>query len=142
MAGPRPETSGSPAPSPAAEPDIAAVLEALTDEARLMLRRDVELAKAEIRGTTRHAGGAGAGFGAAALLGYLAVALLAVAAALGLSAVMPVGLAFLVVGLVVAAAAGVAYAVGRRNLAALTPVPHQTIETIKQDISWLRAQMS
>lgn len=141
MAGPTTQPT-APSDPAVAEPDVAALLEALTDEARLMLRRDVELAKAEIRGTTRHAGGAGAGFGAAALLGYLAVALLSVAAALGLSALMPAGFAFLVVSLVVAAVAAVAYVVGRRNLAALSPVPHQTIETIKEDISWLRAQMS
>lgn len=137
MAPPRIDDSG-----PAPEPDVAAVLQALTGEARTMLRRDVELAKAEIRATTRHARGAGVGLGAAALVGHLALAVLAVAAGLGLAEVMPAGLAFLLVGLVLAAIAGVAYLIGRRNLEALSPVPHKTIDTIKEDISWLREQMS
>lgn len=128
------------APSP--ETEIGALFGELSEEARLLVRQEVELAKAEIKESTQHATGVGAGFGAAALVGYLALALLAVAAGLGLAEVMPAGLAFLIVGLVLALAAGIAFMVGKKNLKALNPVPHKTIETIKEDLSWLRARMS
>lgn len=128
------------APSP--ETEIGALFGELSEEARLLVRQEVELAKAEIKESTQHATGVGAGFGAAALVGYLALALLAVAAGLGLAELMPAGLAFLIVGLVLALGAGIAFMVGKKNLKALSPVPHKTIETIKEDFSWLRARMS
>lgn len=128
------------APSP--ETEIGALFGELSEEARLLVRQEVELAKAEIKESTSHATGVGAGFGAAALVGYLALAILAVAAGLGLAELMPAGLAFLLVGLVLALGAGIAFLVGKKNLKALNPVPHKTIETIKEDLSWLRARMS
>lgn len=127
---------------PAPDADPAAQLEELAADARAMLARDVALARAELRLATRHAAGVGRGFGAAVLVGYLALALLAVAAGLGLSAVLPAWLAFLVVGLGLALVAALAYAAGRRNLEALSPVPHHTIENIKEDVSWLRERMT
>lgn len=128
------------APSP--ETEIGALFGELSAEARLLVRQEVELAKAEIKESTQHAAGVGAGFGAAALVGYLAVAVLAVAAALGLAELMPAWLAFLVVGLLLAAGAGIAFIVGRKSLRALSPVPRKTIETLKEDMTWLRARMS
>jgi hypothetical protein len=65
-----------------------------------------------------------------------------VAAALGLSEVMAPALAFLVVGLVLAAVAGVALSIARTNLGSLDPVPHETLDTIKEDLAWLRARMT
>lgn len=143
LAEPRIDGRASPqrdAPSP--ETELGALLGELGEEAKLLVRQEVELAKAEIRETTQHATGVGAGFGAAALVGYLALAILAVAAGLGLAEVMPAGFAFLIVGAVLALVAGIAFLIGRKNLKALSPVPRKTIDTIKEDISWLRARMS
>lgn len=128
------------APSP--ETEIGALFGELSEEAKLLVRQEVELAKAEIKESTQHATGVGAGFGAAALVGYLALAVLAVAAALGLAEIMPAGFAFLIVGVVLAVVAGIAFLIGRKNLQALNPVPRKTIDTIKEDLSWLRARMS
>lgn len=127
-------------PAPSADPSDR--IEELAAEARIMLARDVALARAELALATRHAVGAGRGFGAAVLVGYLALALVAVAAGLGLSAVLPAWLAFLAVGLALGLVAGLAYAAGRRNFQALSPVPHHTIENIKEDVSWLRERMT
>lgn len=138
-------TNGRPRPvhdAPSPETEIGALFGELSEEARLLVRQEVELAKVEIKESTQHATGVGAGFGAAALVGYLAIALLAVAAGLGLAEIMPAGFAFLIVGIVLALLAGAAFLVGRKNLQALSPVPRKTIETLKEDISWLRARMS
>ena len=140
----RPSTDGHrpvhDAPSP--ETEIGALIGELSTEARMLVRQEVELAKAEIKESTQHATGVGAGFGAAALVGYLAVAVLAVAAALGLAEFLPAWLAFLIVGVVLAGGAGIAFIIGRKNLKALSPVPRKTIETLKEDMTWLRARMS
>ena len=128
------------APSP--ETEIGALLGELSSEVKLLVSQELELAKAEVKESTQHATGVGAGFGAAALVGYLALAVLAIAAALGLAEVLPAWAAFLVVGGILAVAAGVAFLVGRKNLAALSPMPRKTIESLKEDVSWLRARMS
>jgi len=140
-----PRTNGRPRPvhdAPSPETEIGALFGELSEEAKLLVRQEVELAKAELRESTQHATGVGAGFGAAALVGYLALAVLAIAAALGLAEVMPAGFAFLIVGLVLAGVAGIAFLIGRKNLQALNPVPRKTIDTIKEDLSWLHARMS
>ncbi len=142
MTAPPVDDPGAAGDEPASPPDPAALFDELSGEARVMLARDVALAKAELQLAVRHAKATGTGFGVAALVGYLALAMVAVAAALGLAEVVAAWVAFLAVGLVLAAIAGVAYAAGRRNLEALSPVPHHTIENIKEDISWLRARMS
>lgn len=67
---------------------------------------------------------------------------IAVAAALGLSEVMAPALGFLVVGLVLAAVAGAALWIARKSLDALDPVPRETLDTIKEDLAWLRARMT
>ena len=140
----RPGTNGTApvrdAPSP--ETEIGALIGELSAEAKLLVRQEVELAKAEIKESTQHATGAGAGFGAAALVGYLALAILAVAAALGLAEVLPGWAAFLIVGALLAVGAGIAFTIGKKNLQALSPVPRKTIETLKEDVTWLRARMS
>lgn len=140
-----PRTNGHSRPvhdAPSPETEIGALFGELSEEARLLVRQEVELAKAELKESTQHATGVGAGFGAAALVGYLALAILAVAAGLGLAEIMPAGVAFSLVGLVLAAIAGIAFVIGRKNLQALSPVPRKTIETIKEDLTWLRARMS
>lgn len=142
----RPSTDGQhqqpvhDAPSP--ETEIGALIGELSTEAKMLVRQEVELAKAEIKESTQHATGVGAGFGAAALVGYLALAVLAVAAALGLAEFLPGWLAFLIVGVVLVVGAGIAFIIGRKNLKALSPVPRKTIETLKEDMTWLRARMS
>jgi hypothetical protein len=135
--GPRPVRD---APSP--ETEIGALLGELSAEARLLVRQEIELARAEIKESAQHATGAGAGLGAAALVGYLALAILSVSAALGLAEVLAGWLAFLIVGGALLAVAAIAFAVGRKNLEALSPMPRKTIETLKEDITWLRARMS
>lgn len=124
------------------EPDMTALFGELADDARIMLDRDLAMARAELRRSIGRARTAGVGFGAAALVGYLALGLLSVAAALALGELIAPALAFLVVGVALAAVAGVALVIARKNLGALDPVPHQTLDTIKEDLAWLRARMT
>jgi hypothetical protein len=53
---------------------------------------------------------------------------------------MPDGLAYLLVGLVYAGVAAVLFMQGRKRAAELNPVPEQTVETLKEDVAWARAQ--
>ena len=78
---------------------------------------------------------------AGALAAYLALILLASAAAWGLAEVVDAGWAFLIVGLVVAAVAAGLLLTGKKKLAEVRPVPDQTVDTLKEDARWARAQV-
>jgi uncharacterized membrane protein YqjE len=122
------------------ETSLGELTSRLTSELGELFRTHVELAKqetvTEVR-TAAKASGMLAGSGVAA---HFALLLLSFAAAWGLAAVMPNGLAFLIVGVVWAIVAGVLYMLGRKQIDELDPTPHATIEEIQEDKKWLTKQ--
>jgi nitrate/nitrite transporter NarK len=85
----------------------------------------------------------GAGlFGAASVLGLLALAAMTACFILALNAVMPAWLAALLVAVVYGAVAAVLALRGKAKVKQATPpVPEQTIETVKEDVEWAKNQM-
>lgn len=117
---------------------LGELLSRMADDLSLLARKEVELAKVEIKEEVSQAGkGAGllGGTGVAALFCLL---MLSFAAAWGLAKVMPTGFAFLVVAGIYLIAASVMYAKGRRELRRVHPVPEQTVETLKEDVQWAK----
>jgi uncharacterized membrane protein YqjE len=125
-----------------AEPSLGELLGELTQEFGQLVRSEMELARVELKEEAGRAGRAGAMLGGAAAAGYLALALLAFAAAWGLAEVIEPGWAFLVVGLAVGAVAAVLAVTGRNRLREVSPLPDQTVETLKEDARWARAQVT
>jgi hypothetical protein len=105
-----------------------------------LLRQEVELAKTEAREEVRQAARAGATFGAAGVVAFLALILLSFAVAWGLAEVMPAGLAFLIVGLVFGGVAFAVFQIGRDRIQQVDPVLRETVDTIKEDVQWVRAR--
>jgi hypothetical protein len=112
----------------------------MTSETSTLFRKEIELAKLETKESVARAGKAGVMFGAGGVVALLALQLLSFAAAWGLAAVLPTGFAFLIVGVVYVAVAGVLFAQGRKRAAEVKVVPEQTVETLKEDVQWARAQ--
>lgn len=108
--------------------------------ASTLIRQEVELAKIETKEQLSRAGKAGAVFSAAGVAGFMALQLLSFAAAWGLAAVVPDGLAFLIVGLIYAIVAAVLLSKGRKQVAEVNLVPQQTVETLREDVEWAKAQ--
>lgn len=113
-----------------------------TRELQALGRKEFELAKAETKEELQKAAAAGKGFGVAGFLGYLAVIMLSFAAAWALTAIMPTGWAFFAVGMVYALVAGVMALRGRKKLKEFNPVPEETVETLKEDVEWLKSRKS
>jgi uncharacterized membrane protein YqjE len=105
-----------------------------------LVRKEIELAKLEMREEVSVATASGKFFGIGALCAYLAVFMLSLAAAWGLAEVMAVGWAFLIVGVVYAVAAAVMLVIGRERMREFQAVPEETVETLKEDVQWLKAQ--
>jgi uncharacterized membrane protein YqjE len=93
----------------------------LTSDLSDLLRSEMELARVEIREEAAKAGRAAGLLGAGALVAYLGLGLLAMAAAWGLAEVVDAGWAFLIVGLLVAVTGGVLLMTGRNQLREVRP---------------------
>lgn len=119
---------------PLDERSLSELVSEMTNEVRLLISKEVELAKVEIKEELSKATKAGAMFGAAGVAALLGVLLLSFAAAWGLAAVLPTGFAFLAVAVVYLAAAGVLAGKGKKSLADFSPVPQRTVETLKDDV--------
>jgi hypothetical protein len=110
----------------------------ISDDLSQLFRKEVELAKAELKQEAAKAGRAAGLLGAAAFAGYLAVVLLSFAAVFGLAGVMNGGWAALVVAVAWAIAGAVLFVKGRGRLKTVDPVPRRTVETLKEDARWLK----
>lgn len=106
----------------------------MTRSVQTLVRGEVSLAKAELSEQVSKATKAGAMFGGAAVVGFIAALLIAFAAAWGLAEAIPAGLAFLAVGLLFGAIAGLLAVVGKKRMQTVRPVPEQTVQTLRQDI--------
>jgi uncharacterized membrane protein YqjE len=124
------------------ERPIGELLKQLSEETTRLVHQELELAKAELAQKGRQAGlGAGL-FGAAGVIGFLALAALTTCIILLLDAAMPAWLAALIVAAVYAAVAAVLAMRGRAKVKQATPpVPEQTVETVKEDVEWAKTQM-
>jgi hypothetical protein len=118
---------------------VGELLRQLANETTTLVRQELELAKAEMREKARKAGAGFGMWGAAGATGLLALGSLTAFLILALDGAMPNWLAALIVGLVYAAVAGFLYVRGKRRVEeAGSPVPEQTLETVKEDVQWAK----
>jgi hypothetical protein len=139
-----PPTDAKP-PSGISERDergLGELVKEMTSELSELFRKEIALAKVETKEEAAKAAKAGGIFAGAGLAGWLAVIFLSFALAWVLDAVMPRWLAFFLVGMVYAAAAAVLFLQGRKTAKGINPVPEQTVETLKEDLQWAKAQKS
>jgi hypothetical protein len=118
---------------PGPDASLSDLLGRMIDDLTLLFRQEVELAKAEVKRDVTAAGKAGGMLAAGAAAAVVAVFLLAWAAAWGLAEVVPTGVAFLIVGLVFAAAAAALVMTGKKRLEKIDPTPHETIDSLQRD---------
>jgi hypothetical protein len=142
MAADQPQGTALPTEPKAAEKSLGELFSELTSDLSNLFRKEVELAKVETKEEVARAGKAGGMLGGGALAGYFALLFLSFALAWLLDEWMHPALAFLIVGLVYGVVAAVLALQGRARLQTVNPVPQQTVETLKEDVQWARAQRS
>jgi len=125
-----------------AEPSLGELFSQLGQDFGQLVRDEVQLAKVEITADVRDAARVSAFFGAAAYAGVMAVLLFAFALAWALAEVLPIGLAFFVVGAVWSVAGALLYLRGRKQMHDVNLKPEETIATIQEDVQWAKQQMS
>jgi hypothetical protein len=126
-----------------ADKSLTQLVKDLAQETTTLFREEIDLAKAELSQKAKRAG-AGAGiFVGAAVLGLGAFGAMTAMLILALAVVLPATIAALVVMVLYGATAAFLALRGRQKLRQATPpVPEQTVETVKEDVEWLKNRRS
>ena len=98
----------------------------------LLMRQELELAKAEVKQEVSKAGKAAGMLGGAGFAGYMVLLFASIAAWWGLANLMDQGWAALVVTGIWAVIGAVLFVVGRDRMQQVNPKPEQTVETVKE----------
>jgi MFS family permease len=122
------------------ERPIGDLLKQLAQETSNLVRQEIELAKAEVSEKGRQAGKGVGMFGAAGIVGLLALGALTAAAILALDLAVAGWLAALIVAAVWGATAGLLALAGKTRVQEATPPAPQTVETVKEDIEWAKTR--
>jgi hypothetical protein len=125
------------------ERPIGEVAKNLTSDLSLLLRQEIELAKAEMAQKARTAAPGLGMFGGAGVVALCAAGALTAFLVLVFSLFLPDWAAALIVGVAMAAVAFVLIRQGKERIAdARKLVPEQTIETVKEDVEWAKTRAS
>src|SRR4029450_5472399 len=117
------------------------LLKQFSEDATTLIRKEVELAKAELAEKGRQAGKGAGMVGGAGLFGVTAFGALTAFLILVLAEAMDAWLAALIVAAIYGAVAGVLALQGKQKVEeAAPPQPEQTVETLKEDVEWAKRQ--
>lgn len=119
---------------------ISELVGRLSREASLLIKQEMDLAKAELAVNGRVVGIGAAMIGAGGMFGMGAFAALTAAIILALALVMPAWLAALVVTILYGAVAGSMALAGKQRVSKAQPLIPQTLETLKEDLDWIKHQ--
>jgi hypothetical protein len=121
---------------------IAQLLGGIIEDAQLLVRREIDLAKqevtVEINKVKEGATSLGLGVGLAAVGGIMLTLMLVYL--LHEVAGLSLWVSYLLVGGVFAAVGGFLLMRGINRMKEVDPVPRETIESVKEDIAWIREQ--
>jgi hypothetical protein len=117
---------------------IGAITGDLLTNAQEVLRDEVRLARVETVAELKAVGRAAAMLIAGALIGFAAFLMLLFTATWALDTVLPLWLSAAIVTLVVGAIAGVLVMAGKSRVSDVSPKPERTVETMKENVQWIK----
>ena len=124
---------------PDSEQPVSELVKQLSEQTARLARQEVELAKAELVVKGKRAGIGAGMFGGAGICGLYAAGALTAAAVLALATAVTAWLAALIVGVALAALAGVLALQGKTKVQeAAPPVPEQAATSVKEDVQWAK----
>jgi Putative Actinobacterial Holin-X, holin superfamily III len=124
------------------EQPLGELFKKLSDDLSTLVRQELKLAQAEMTEKGKQAGLGVGMFGAAGIIGLLALTTLTGCVVALLATAMDVWIAALIVTVVYGAVAGVLAIIGKQRVSEATPpVPEQTVESVKEDVQWAKTQL-
>lgn len=112
----------------------------LSEQTTTLVRKEIDLAKAELSEKGKVAGQGAGMFGGAAVVGLLALGVLTAMILALLDKAMDFWVAALIVTVLYGALAAVLAMSGRDRVKQATPPAEQTVETVKEDVQWAKSQ--
>jgi uncharacterized membrane protein YqjE len=123
------------------ERPVGELMKELSDQMTTLVRKEIELAKAELSIKGKRAGMGAGMFGGAGMLGFYAVGALTATFILALATALAAWLAALIVTVAYAAIAGVLALQGKNKVQAATPpVPEHAVDSTKEDVAWVKTR--
>jgi uncharacterized membrane protein YqjE len=119
---------------------VGEVIGDVVANAQEMIRGEIRLAKTELRNDARAAAHSVGMLAAGVVLALYAFGMLLFTAVWALDTQLPQWTAGLVVATAVAIPAAILILVGRAKLQRIEPGPEQTIESMKENVEWIRRQ--
>ncbi|MFE4257907.1 phage holin family protein [Streptomyces sp. NPDC056883] len=120
----------------AAEESVGVLVSRASEQITELVREEMQLARAELGEKGKRVGTGGGLLGAATLLGVLVAQAVVVSGMAALALVLPVWSSALIVAAVLATIAGVLAVAGKKQIArAGSPVPEQTVNSVKADVA-------
>ena len=117
------------------------LVKGLSEQTATLVRKELNLAKAELAEKGKVAGVGAGMLGGAGIAGLLALGTLTACIVLLLAEAMEAWVAALIVTAIYAAVAGGLALVGRdRVKEGMPPAPEQTVETVKEDVQWAKTR--
>jgi uncharacterized membrane protein YqjE len=120
---------------------VGELMKELSEQTTALVRKEIELAKAELAVKGKRAGVGAGMFGGAGLFGMFAFGALTATLILALATAVTPWLAALIVTVVYGAVAGVLALQGKNKVQAATPpVPEQAVDSTKEDVAWVKTR--
>lgn len=124
------------------ETSIARLMGELVADAQHLVRKEVELARQEVRVEVNKAKQGAISLGAGGAVAAVGALLLVLMVVHLLVAVFGIALwiSYLIVGALLAIIGGIMLQVGRSRLNKIDPTPHETIDSVRKDVEWIKEQ--
>jgi len=122
----------------AEERSVSEVFQDILRNLQEMVRSEIRLAKVEIRGEAKQALSSGVWIAAGGIAAMSAWSFLMWALAYTLATRMPMWAATLIVALVMSAAAAALIMGGIRRAKRIHPIPERTVESVKENLAWIK----
>jgi acyl-CoA reductase-like NAD-dependent aldehyde dehydrogenase len=117
---------------------ISDVLQDILRNVQEILRSEMRLAKAEIREEAKQAASSALWVTVGVVVLLSAWMFLLWTAACALAAIMPMWSATVVIAIAIAGAGGALIAIGIRRFTQVKPMPERTIESLKENLEWMK----
>jgi uncharacterized membrane protein YqjE len=120
---------------------VGELVKDLSGQFSTLVRQEVELAKAEMAEKGKKAGVGAGMLGGAGVAALMTVGSLTAFLIMALALALPAWASALIVTALRGAIAGALAQLGRDRLRAMgKPIPEKTVETVKEDVQWLRSR--
>jgi len=119
---------------------FAELIQNIVSDLQGLVRSEIQLAKTELKEDATQTGRASALLVGGMVLAFYAVGFLLLTAVYALATAMSDWLAALIVGVVVAVVAGILAMLGYQRIKQVNLMPEQTVETVREDVEWVKQQ--